>query len=323
MADRDAHAARHQPFDERQRARNFRRERDEHDAAAGRVLAALEIVDAGRRGRAPADARRARRPPARCTDPPCGCRRWPGPAQAGEDARARGEIFKRRRDERWAGSPVTPVGAHAVERCSTRSAVRSGALKSMPPKPFTWRSNSPGNSIFMTVSSSSTLASRGRRQARRRHRDRDTPWCRRASAGSTPGAIGETVAFETGLDGLAPSARRARRRGSRATSGSERTDIEIACDGTSSTDANQPSPTCCRRHASSSVTTRYGRCVRKSAGGSLKARWPFSPMPTKATSIARPRDAHRSCRRHAAASCSPSSRWYALMPSGRISRSRR
>ena len=48
--------------------------------------------------------------------------------------------------------------------------------------------------------------------------------------------------------------------------------------------ANQPSPSCCRRQASSRSTTRYGSSVVKSAGGSLKARWPFSPMPTKATS---------------------------------------
>ena len=69
-----------------------------------------------------------------------------------------------------------------------------------------------------------------------------------------------------------------------------RTDIEIARAGTSSIDANQPSPTCCRRHASSSVTMMYGCSVEKSAGGSLKARWPFSPMPTNARSTGRCRE---------------------------------
>ena len=64
-----------------------------------------------------------------------------------------------------------------------------------------------------------------------------------------------------------------------------RTLIEIACLGTSSNVGNQPSPSCCRRQASSSWTTRYGSSVSKSAGGSLNARWPFSPMPTNATSI--------------------------------------
>src|SRR4029077_404822 len=46
-----------------------------------------------------------------------------------------------------------------------------------------------------------------------------------------------------------------------------RTDIEIACRGTSEISRNHPSPTCCRRHASSSSTTRYGSSVSKSAGG--------------------------------------------------------
>src|SRR4029079_270094 len=51
-----------------------------------------------------------------------------------------------------------------------------------------------------------------------------------------------------------------------------RIDIEIACDGTSSIDANQPSPTCCRRQAASSVTIKYGWSVVKSAGGMLEGR---------------------------------------------------
>src|SRR4029453_14065059 len=64
-----------------------------------------------------------------------------------------------------------------------------------------------------------------------------------------------------------------------------RIDIEIARWGTSSRRGNQPSPSCCRRQASSRETTRYGSFASKSAGGSLKARCPFSPMPTKATSM--------------------------------------
>ena len=89
-----------------------------------------------------------------------------------------------------------------------------------------------------------------------------------------------------------------------------RIDMEIARRGTSSRVANQPSPSCCRRHASSSSTTRYGSSVSKSAGGSLKARWPFSPMPTKATSTG---DRARSAptRRHSAAgsAASPARKW--------------
>ncbi len=63
-----------------------------------------------------------------------------------------------------------------------------------------------------------------------------------------------------------------------------RMDIEIACWGTSARFLNQPSPTCWRRHASSSLTTIYGCSVSKFAGGSLNARCPFSPIPTKARS---------------------------------------
>jgi hypothetical protein len=50
-----------------------------------------------------------------------------------------------------------------------------------------------------------------------------------------------------------------------------RIDIEIACDGTSSIDANQPSPTCCRRQAASSVTIKYG-LVRREVGGRIVER---------------------------------------------------
>src|SRR5712691_2169569 len=45
---------------------------------------------------------------------------------------------------------VTPVARIRSSASTARSASRSGALKSIPPKPFTWRSNSPGSSILMT-----------------------------------------------------------------------------------------------------------------------------------------------------------------------------
>ena len=64
-----------------------------------------------------------------------------------------------------------------------------------------------------------------------------------------------------------------------------RIDMEIALTGTSARVLNQPSPNCCRRHASSRLTTMNGASTSKSAGGSLNARCPFSPIPTKATSI--------------------------------------
>ena len=53
----------------------------------------------------------------------------------------------------------------------------------------------------------------------------------------------------------------------------------IARLGTSSIVLKWPSFTCCVRHRSSSVTIWIRSRVPKSAGGSLKARCPFSPIP--------------------------------------------
>ncbi len=60
---------------------------------------------------------------------------------------------------------------------------------------------------------------------------------------------------------------------------------ERACVGTSSKVGNQPSPSCCFRHASSNSTTFTSFGSLKSAtGGSLNAMCPFSPIPIQATS---------------------------------------
>src|SRR5439155_4527127 len=77
-------------------------------------------------------------------------------------------------------------------------------------------------------------------------------------------------------------------------------DMEMARFGTAAKEGNHPSPSCCWRQAVSRLTTRYGLVVLKSAGGSLKATWPFSPMPMKATSIGcramiLPRRSHSFC----------------------------
>ena len=88
-----------------------------------------------------------------------------------------------------------------------------------------------------------------------------------------------------------------------------RIDIVIARSGTSSIAVNHPSPTCWRRHASSSRTTRYGCSVSKSAGGSLNARWPFSPIPTNATSIGRTASSRPSSSHTATGSRPPSIAW--------------
>ena len=48
MADGHAHARLNEMLDQGQRARHFRRERDETDAAAGGILTPAKIVDAGR-----------------------------------------------------------------------------------------------------------------------------------------------------------------------------------------------------------------------------------------------------------------------------------
>ena len=53
----------------------------------------------------------------------------------------------------------------------------------------------------------------------------------------------------------------------------------IARFGTSSILSKWPSFTCCMRHRSSSVTMWMRSRVAKSAGGSLKAKCPFSPIP--------------------------------------------
>ena len=60
VADGDTHAGRHEVLDERDGARHFGRERHQPDAAVADVLAALEVVDSGRRDvRAPVSAARA------------------------------------------------------------------------------------------------------------------------------------------------------------------------------------------------------------------------------------------------------------------------
>jgi hypothetical protein len=60
---------------------------------------------------------------------------------------------------------------------------------------------------------------------------------------------------------------------------------DSACVGISSKVGNQPSPSCCMRHASSSSTIFTSLLSLKSAtGGSLNAMCPFSPIPIHATS---------------------------------------
>lgn len=61
--------------------------------------------------------------------------------------------------------------------------------------------------------------------------------------------------------------------------------IDIARRGTCSNVSNHPSPNCWALHFSSRLTMIYGSSVSKSAGGSLNARWPFSPIPIRAASI--------------------------------------
>src|SRR5580765_7001121 len=59
-----------------------------------------------------------------------------------------------------------------------------------------------------------------------------------------------------------------------------------AYDGTDSRLGKYPSPTCWRLQVSSSLTILTERASLKSAtAGSLKAKWPFSPMPRQQRSI--------------------------------------
>ncbi len=48
---------------------------------------------------------------------------------------------------------VTPVARIRASASLTRSAVRSRPLKSTPPKPLTWRSKNPGESISIAYTS--------------------------------------------------------------------------------------------------------------------------------------------------------------------------
>ena len=59
---------------------------------------------------------------------------------------------------------------------------------------------------------------------------------------------------------------------------------ESAVRGTSARLGKQPSFTCCLRQGSSSSTTRTSaRSAKSQTGGSMKARWPFSPIPRMAS----------------------------------------
>ena len=100
-----------------------------------------------------------------------------------------------------------------------------------------------------------------------------------------------------------------------------RIDMEMARVGTSAMDEYQPSFTCWRRQASSSSTTRYGSSVSKSAGGSLNARCPFSPIPTNARFTGSLLNSPPTSRITSPEFRSPSSKWCRVIPVFRISRS--
>ena len=115
VADRDAHARGTRCSMSAQRARHLRRERDEHDAAAGRILPALEVV-AARRRHVRARMRAARAVVRRDVRPfhvDPGDGRDPG--MRGDDARARGEVLERRGDERRQAARHAGA-AHPLER---------------------------------------------------------------------------------------------------------------------------------------------------------------------------------------------------------------
>ena len=85
-----------------------------------------------------------------------------------------------------------------------------------------------------------------------------------------------------------------------------RTLIEIAVSGTSAAFANHPSPDLLPPTTLVERDDDVGSSVSKSAGGSLNARWPFSPMPTNATSTGALESAAPVARQTSSGSSSPS-----------------
>jgi hypothetical protein len=114
VSDGDAHAVADQPLDQRQRAPDLRRDRDQHDAPRRGVLAPREVVEAGR-GRVLARVRAPRavfRRDVRPLHVQSGDSLVP---HGGQHARARGEPLERRGDE--GGQAARDArGAHACQR---------------------------------------------------------------------------------------------------------------------------------------------------------------------------------------------------------------
>ena len=110
--------------------------------------------------------------------------------------------------------------------------------------------------------------------------------------------------------GLAPVGHDAR--GSRATSGSGGSTSRSRARGRPRAGGTSPRRAAGGGRPRRASTTRYGSSVSKSAGGSLKARWPFSPMPTKATSMGCRRGAcRRAGTRHRGRAPRRSTKWKA------------
>ncbi len=184
--------------------------------------------------------------------------------------------------------------------------MRSGALKSTPPKPLTCRSKSPGSldphdghSRDRAAGCRLAAAPPSRVEIERRVRVRLR--IERAPCGETAPSTQACTASALRASGTTQTISRDFR--------ICRTDIEIACAGTSAIEANQPSPTCCRRQASSSVTIRYGWSVVEIGGRIVEGQMAVLADADEGDIDRAPRRSRgRPARRRAAASVSPSSR---------------
>ena len=150
----------HQICDERQRpAPRARASLVECGRAPRPAAARNRRLDAA--PRAPADARRAGRPRARCRAPPCADRQPPRAARE-HRRRACRKRLERRGDERRKAARHTGERI-AVERARSRLRRSStGSLKSTPANPLTWRSKKPGRgqSAMAATAGSTTTGSR-------------------------------------------------------------------------------------------------------------------------------------------------------------------
>ena len=162
--------------------------------------------------------------------------------------------------------------------------VRSGPLKSTPAKPFTCRSNSPETRSSSAVALQD-LAARAQASAAPPTADRGRASCCGCVCRIDAGTAGVTAPSTAALtaSGL-PLVRHDADDFARLRESGGSTSTAPATAPRRPTRTSLRPPAAAGRPHPASRRGRAGRS-RNRPGGSLKARWPFSPMPTNATSI--------------------------------------